>query len=98
MPGSLSMRVFIATLIVVALYLQYKAWFSDVGYLAADALALEVEEQRRRTAILKQGNQILTAEVVALKNGPEALESRARSDLGMIKQGETFYLVTEPRR
>ena len=97
MSGSMIMRAFIATLIVVALYLQYKAWFSEVGYLAADGLALEVEEQRSRTAILKQRNQILTAEVVALKNGPEALESRARSDLGMIKQGETFFLVTEPR-
>ena len=96
-PIPVIMRVFIAALICVALSMQYKVWFSDVGYVAAGELAIEVEEQRRRTAILKQRNQILTAEVGALKNGPEALESRARSDLGMIKQGETFYLVSERR-
>jgi len=91
----LQMRIFIIVLAVAALYLQYKAWFSDVGYVVAERLRGEVAEQQRRTAVLKERNQILTAEVIALKKGPQALESRARSDLGMIKQGETFYLVTD---
>ncbi len=89
------MRIFITVLIVAALYLQYKAWFSDVGNGVAERLTVEVAEQQRRSEVLKERNQILTAEVIALKNGPGALESRARSDLGMIKQGETFYLVTD---
>ncbi|MEE8079496.1 MAG: septum formation initiator family protein [Pseudomonadales bacterium] len=91
----LQMRIFITLLAVTALYLQYKAWFSDVGYVVAERLTIEVTEQRRRTEVLKERNQILTAEVIALKNGPDALERRARSDLGMIKQGETFYLVID---
>ena len=56
---------------------------------------MEVEQQRKRTAVLEQRNRILTAEVLALKEGLDAVEARARSDLGMIKRGETFYLVPE---
>jgi len=89
------MRLVILTLCVLLALLQYKVWFSDVGYFAAERLRAEVEEQRRRGEVLARRNEILTAEVLGLKNGVEALESRARNDLGMIKQGETFYLVPD---
>jgi len=91
------MRVVILTLCLLLGVLQYKAWFSDVGYFAAKRLRAEVEEQRRRGEVLARRNEILTTEVLALKKGVEALESRARNDLGMIKQGETFYLVPDDR-
>ena len=89
------MRVLILILSVLLILLQHKAWFSDVGYFAAQRLRAEVDEQKRRGEVLARRNEILTAEVLALKRGVEALEARARNDLGMIKQGETFYLIAD---
>ncbi len=89
------MRVLIVVLAVLVGLLQYRAWFGDAGYFAAQGLAEEVDEQRRRGEQLARRNEQLTAEVVALKTGVEALEARARKDLGMVKKGETFYLIPD---
>lgn len=89
------MRIGIALLLFLTAALQYKVWFSDVGYLAGARLQSEVDKQRQRTAVLRERNRNLTAEVMALTEGLEAVESRARSDLGMIERGETFYLVPD---
>lgn len=89
------MRILIGIMIILLVGLQYKAWFSDVGYLAAEKLRVKVAQQHKRTIMLEQRNRILTAEVLAFKKGLDAVEARARSKLGMIKRGETFYLVTE---
>jgi cell division protein FtsB len=89
------MRLVTGILITLLVLLQYKAWFSDVGHRAAGELEDQVEEQRARAEQLAQRNRLLTAEVLALKDGLAAVESRARSDLGMVKKGETFYLMTD---
>ncbi len=89
------MRLLMALLVVLFAALQHKAWFSDVGYLAAWDLQREVDQQRQRAEVLEQRNRLLTAEVLALKDGLDAVESRARSELGMIKKDETFYLVPD---
>lgn len=88
------MRVVMGFLVLLLLTLQYKAWFGDSGHLQAAALHDKVDSQRTRAELLAQRNQLLTGEVLALKSGYAAVESRARSDLGMVRQGETFYLVT----
>jgi cell division protein FtsB len=93
----MAMRFVMLILLVLLVGLQYKAWFSDVGHLAAVRLSAEVAEQTNRGELLARRNEILTAEVLALKGGVEALEARARNDLGMIKEGETFYLVPDDR-
>jgi len=89
------MRVVTGIMVVLLLLLQYKVWFGDVGHVAADALRAQVDEQRLRAEELEQRNRLLTAEVMALKAGYAAVEARARSDLGMVKKGETFYLMTD---
>jgi cell division protein FtsB len=90
------MRVITATLLLLLAVLQHKVWFSDVGYVAADALREELDIQLERSGALEARNRLLTAEVLALKEGPAAaVESRARSELGMIRDGETFYLVPD---
>ena len=89
------MRILIGITVVLLAGLQYKIWFGDVGYGAAEKLRMKVEQQHKRTAVLERRNRVLTAEVLALKEGLDAVEARARSDLGMIKRGETFYLVPE---
>lgn len=76
--------------------MQVRLWFSDVGMLARSDLRQRVDEQARRTRELGERNHLLAVEVAALKSGPAGVEARARSELGMIKNGETFYLVVDP--
>ena len=92
------LRALIAALLLSGLYLQYKYWFSDVGYFRDRTLAEEVRKQTQRLAALEERNRILAAEVRAQKHGLAAVEARARSDLGMVKEGETFYLVDAESR
>lgn len=86
-------RAFIVVLLLAGLYLQYKFWFSDMGYFRINALDTEVERQSQRLRRLEERNRILAAEIQARKHGLDAVEARARSDLGMVKADETFYLV-----
>jgi len=76
--------------------LQAKLWFGAGGWREAQALRATVEAQRIENARLQQRNDALTAEVEDLKSGETAVEERARSELGMVKPGETFYRVVEP--
>ena len=76
--------------------LQAKLWLGAGGWREAKALQRTVEEQRADNARLQQRNDALTAEVEDLKSGETAVEERARSELGMVKPGETFYRVVEP--
>jgi cell division protein FtsB len=90
------MRFLVVLGVVAVIYLQVRLWFSDVGVIASRELAARVEEQRERNTELAKRNAVLAAEVHALKSGLDAVEARARSELGMIKAGETFYLVVDP--
>ena len=85
----------IILLVVLLLLLQYRLWFSHDGLPAVLHLNRSIEVQRAENKVLKVRNQELAAEVQDLKNGSEALEERARSELGMIKQGETFIQIIE---
>ena len=76
--------------------LLYGFWFGKSGWFAVRELAKDVAVQERHIDELAERNRILTAEVLALKSGIDAVEARARTDLGMIAEGETFYLVVEP--
>jgi cell division protein FtsB len=89
-------RVLVVIGVVVLLGMQARLWFSDVGVLARDELDERVADQERRTEELTQRNRALAVEVAALKSGLAGVEARARSELGMIKEGETFYLVVDP--
>jgi cell division protein FtsB len=80
----------------VLIGMQVRLWFSDVGVFARGELEARVADQARRTQELEERNRRLDVEVAALKSGPAGVEARARSELGMIKNGETFYLVVDP--
>ena len=90
------MRVVIAVLLLLTLYLQYALWFTRGGIRDVDKLKQSVTEQKDEIARLKERNRALAAEVIDLKQGLEAIEERARSDMGMIKEGEVFFRMTEP--
>ena len=87
------LRLSIVVMLGLSMALQYKYWFSDVGFFRAATLDTEVLRQQQLLARLQERNRILAAEVMAQKHGLGAVEARARSDLDMIRPGETFYLV-----
>ncbi len=89
------MKATMILLTVLLLLLQYRLWFSHDGLPAVLHLKQDVEIQRQDNEKLKERNQVLTAEVKDLKSGLDAVEERARSELGMIKEGETFFQIIE---
>ena len=82
-------------LIALLGWLQYRLWYGNGGEREVAALQSQVQRQTRDNAGLKQRNAALAAEVQDLKSGEAAVEERARSELGMIRPGETFYRVVE---
>ena len=85
-----------ALLLLAFAGLQAKLWWGGGGVREARQLEARVEAQQRENARLQLRNDALSAEVDDLKSGEAAVEDRARSELGMIKPGETFYRVVEP--
>lgn len=75
--------------------LQYPLWFGKGGWLRAADLDRQVAAQTKTNDGLKRRNAGLEAEVKDLKNGLEAIEERARFELGMVKDNEVFFQILE---
>lgn len=90
-----TMRIAIAALLVLLLILQYKLWFGDGNLREVWRLEAAIEKQQQENVRLQERNTALEAEVKDLKEGMQAIEERARNELGMIKKGETFYQIIE---
>jgi cell division protein FtsB len=84
-----------AALVVLALALQGELWLSGDGYRKTIDLRVAVADQRDLNTELRKRNAALDAEVINLKQGTEAAEERARTDLGLIGPNETFYQVVD---
>jgi cell division protein FtsB len=91
------MKWLAAALAVSVLLLQYRVWLSADGVREVARLKHAVAAQGSENEGLAERNRQLAAEVRDLKTGMDALEERARSDLGMIARNETFYQVVPPR-
>ncbi len=91
------MKWLAAALAAAFLLLQYRIWLSHDGVREVVRLRSAVAAQQAENRSLAQRNRELAAEVHDLKNGMAALEERARSELGMTAQGETFYQVVPPK-
>ncbi len=89
------MRVLLLLLAMLLAGLQYKLWLGHGGHGEVAALQGQVGAQQAENLRLQQRNEALAAEVEDLKSGEAAVEERARSELGMVKPGETFYRVIE---
>jgi len=94
------MKWLAVALAAAIILLQYRVWLSDDGVRQVARLHRAVAAQEAENAQLAERNRQLAAEVRDLKTGLDALEERARSDLGMIAHNETFYQVvpTPPPR
>lgn len=91
------MRSLLIILVVALVLLQLKLWFGEGGYRDVQRLAVRVEEQALENEELARRNSELQAEVEDLRQGLEAIEERARSELGLVKENEEFYQVV-PRK
>jgi cell division protein FtsB len=91
------MRILIAILLVILILLQFKLWFGEGGFTAVARLEDRVEIQIEENEVLLQRNSELQAEVEDLRERLDAVEERARNELGLIKEGEEFYQVVPAR-
>ena len=89
------MKTLVIALLLLLVYLQYRLWFGDGNLLDVIQLGDEVEAQREENIRLRERNDTLDAEVRDLQQGLDAIEEHAREDLGMVKDGETFYQIVE---
>ena len=91
------MRWLFVALLLVLLVLQYRLWIAEGSLAERRRLELQVEEQSLVNEALQARNAVLEREVLELKSGNEGLEQRAREQLGLVREGETFYqFVEEP--
>lgn len=87
------MRTVTAILFIFLLLLQHRLWFGKNSVSDYWSLKSEVARQHEANNKLIQRNKLLYADTDDLKLGSEAIEERARNELGMIKDGETFFRI-----
>jgi cell division protein FtsB len=83
-------------LVILLAALQYRLWVGEGSLGEITVLRREIREQQLELERLRERNRALQAEVEDLKRGLEAIEERARSEMGMVKEGEVFYQIVEP--
>jgi len=84
-----------AVLLTLLVALQYRLWLGAGGVVELRRIESQIAEQKAQNEALRARNRALAAEVRDLKNGLDAIEARARAQLGMIGADETFYRVIE---
>lgn len=93
----LALRATLAWLVplVLILVVQYRLWFDDTGFFANRELSQRITLLEQDNAVHQNTNDALLAEVLALRSGTELLEEKAREELGLIRQGESFILFVD---
>lgn len=91
----LASRILPIFLLILLLVFQYRLWFQSDGIIDMLRLKKELTTEMQENDQLKKRNQLLLQQVQRLQNNNDAIESRARHELGMIKHGETFYQVVK---
>ena len=91
------MKILAAVLAGLIVLLQFPLWLGKGGWLRVWDLDRQVQVQKDQNARGQKRNHALDAEVKDLKQGLDAVEERARYELGMVKQDEVFFQIVEPR-
>ena len=89
------MTIFLLVIAVLIGLLQYRLWYGNGGIKEIKAYQQKLVELNKQVIEKKERNDALYAEVEDLRKGKEAIEERARYELGMMKEGETFFQVLE---
>ena len=88
-------KILILALLVVLVGLQSRLWLGDGSFAHVNTLQAKVSRKVAENSVKVQRNKILRAEIIELKRGLESIEEKARSEFGLIKEGETFFLLIE---
>jgi cell division protein FtsB len=91
-------RIVIAVLLVILTGLQSRLWIGEGSFAHVNTLQAKVGRKVLENGVKVQRNKILRAEIIELKSGLESIEEKARSEFGLIKDGETFFLLVEDDR
>ena len=89
------MKFITVIMVMLLILLQYRLWTGNGSLIEVSLLRDEITKVKSENDRLKERNLSLTAEVFNLKQGQEAIEEIARSEMGMIKDGETFYQIID---
>ena len=89
------MKVITTFFLILLILLQYRLWFGNGSLNEVHQLQDKISKIEQEKESLKERNFSLAAEVHDLKHGYEAIEERARSEMGMIKDGEIFYRIVD---
>lgn len=92
------MKILAGILGALIVLIQYPLWLGKGGWLRAWEVDRQVSAQKAKNAQLERRNAGLAAEVRDLKTGTEAIEERARHELGMVRPDETFYQIVEDKK
>ena len=91
------MRILGIVLAVLLVAIQYPLWFGKGGWLRVSELERQLAAQKTVNVGLSERNAQVAAEVASLREGRGAIEERARHDLNMVREGETFFqLIGSP--
>jgi cell division protein FtsB len=90
------LQLAVGVLLLVLVGLQFRLWVGEGSLAEVATLRQQLAEQRAELADLHERNATLQAEVDDLKEGLAAIEARARSELGLIRQGETYFQLLPP--
>lgn len=88
-------RIIVIAVCLALAALSSRLWLSDDGVREVWRLGAAIDHQSEQNAMLRERNEALEAEVKDLRDGFDAIEERARQDLGMTRSGETFFQVVE---
>ncbi|HEX4926737.1 MAG TPA: cell division protein FtsB [Burkholderiales bacterium] len=92
------MKILAAIFVALIVLIQYPLWFGKGGWLRVWQIAGELDGRRAENRKLAARNAALAADVRDLKTGTEAIEERARSELGMIRRDEVFFQIEPPAK
>lgn len=85
------MRWLLGVLLLILVFLQYRLWIAEGSLAEQNRLEREVVEQTAINKELRERNAVLEREVLELQTGNQGVEQRAREQLGLVREGETFY-------
>lgn len=88
-------RTLLIVLLILLLLVQYRLWIGDNSLAERERLRQEIAQQQLEIERLQARNEVVAREVEALKDGLDEIEARAREELGLIKDGETYYLILD---
>jgi cell division protein FtsB len=92
------MKWIFGTLLILLGALQYRLWVSEGSLADVQRLESEISLQQTENDRLRERNRVLEVEVENLKSGLDSIEERARSDIGMIGENETFFMVLKEKK